>query len=82
MGRVAAPDWSAMMRRPWAAAYCGLTVAEFEREVAAGRLSAPVLLAGAESWSRAQLDEDLARILGLAPAIDDWRRQQPGLQHG
>jgi hypothetical protein len=57
-------------------------VPEFEREVAAGRLSAPVVLGGDESWSRAQLDEDLARILGRAPAIDDWRRQQPGLQHG
>jgi hypothetical protein len=82
MGRVAAPDWPAMMRRPWAAAYCCLTVPEFEREVAAGRLSAPVMLGGAESWSRAQLDEDLAGILGRrAVAANDWERRQPGLCH-
>jgi hypothetical protein len=81
MGRPVAPDWPAMMRRPFAAAFCGVTVAEFEREVAAGRLPAPVDFAGGESWSRVQLAEALGSILGEREA--DWRAQQPlWQQHG
>jgi hypothetical protein len=85
MARVTAPDWPAMMRRTWAAAYCCLTVAEFEREVAAGRISAPVIFGGAASWSRSRLDEDLGRILGSlsrVAALPDWRDHQPGLRDG
>jgi hypothetical protein len=78
MARASAPDWPAMMRRSFAAAYCGLGVPDFEREVLAGRLPAPVQFGGGESWSRAKLDEALDRILGTAPRLpDDWRKEQP-----
>lgn len=71
MGARLAPDWSRMMRRTQAALYCGLTVAEFEREVAGGRLPMPVDLAGKESWSRTHIDEHLDRLTG--DRIPDWR---------
>lgn len=78
MARVSAPDWPAMMRRSYAAAYCNLSASDFEREVIAGRLPAPVPFGGGESWSRVKLDEALDRILGNAPRRpDDWRREQP-----
>lgn len=55
-----------MMLRPRAAHYCGLTLADFEREIGAGRLPLPVLLAGKEHWDRATLDESLDRIAANA----------------
>lgn len=66
------PFWPRMLRRPKAAAYCDLTVAEFEREVAAGRLPMPVTLGNSEHWSRVALDEALERISG--ERADDWRK--------
>jgi predicted DNA-binding transcriptional regulator AlpA len=59
-----------MMRRQLAARYCDLSVAEFEREVADGRLPMPVRLGNSEHWSKAALDAALERIAG---ASNDWR---------
>lgn len=67
--------WPRMMRRATAAAYCDLTEAGFEREVAADRLPPPVLLDNKEHWSRVSLDERLAQIAG--EAAGDWRKAQP-----
>lgn len=69
-----------MMRREMAAAYCGLKVAEFEREVAALRLPAPVQFGGGESWSRVALAGALGTITGEGEA--DWRERQPLWNHG
>ena len=65
------PDWPRMMRRPTACAYTDLSSAEFEREIAAGRLPAPIVLGNAPHWSRADLDAHLERLTG--EAVDDWR---------
>lgn len=69
------PDWPAMMKRATAAKYCDLTVAEFEREIANGRLPAPVTLGDREHWSKVQLDQALAVISGEEQA--DWRKGSP-----
>lgn len=66
----AMPHWPAMMRRSLAAKYCDLTVPDFEREVAQGRLPDPVDLGSGERWSRRAIDEALFRIEGGG---DDWR---------
>jgi predicted DNA-binding transcriptional regulator AlpA len=68
------PNWPAMMRRPLAARYCDLSVAEFEREVADGRLPMPVRLGNNEHWSRARLDEALERLASGEP---DWFSGSP-----
>jgi hypothetical protein len=47
-----------------AAAYCDLSVAEFEREVAAGRLPAPFVVGRKEHWNTRQLDKALAILAG------------------
>lgn len=65
--------WPGMMRRTLAAQYCDLSVAEFEREVAAGRLPMPVKLGNNEHWSKARVDEALDAIAG--GATNDWRAQ-------
>ena len=41
-----------MMKRTTAAAYCDLSVAAFEREVAAGTLPMPVMLGNREHWCK------------------------------
>ena len=64
-----------MMRRATAAAYCDMTPAEFEREVAKGRLPSPAIFGNAERWSRNQIDEALERVTG--DGVPDWRAQQP-----
>lgn len=51
-----------MMKRVTAAQYCELSVAEFEREIGAGRLPMPVRLGNHEHWSKARLDEALDRL--------------------
>lgn len=51
-----------MMLRPMAADYCQLSVAEFEREIIAGRLPMPVKLGKRDHWSKARLDECLDRL--------------------
>ena len=67
-----APDWPGMMRRPTAARYCDMKVAEFEAEVTCGRFPAPVLVGREERWSRKRLDEALDRLTGTA--APDWRQ--------
>ena len=69
------PDWPRMMRRATAAAYCDLTAAEFEREVAKGRLPTPIKLGDREHWCRIALDEYLGRLAG--DPTSDWRKGQP-----
>lgn len=54
--------WPGMMKRATAAAYCELSVSEFEREIGAGRLPMPVRLGKHEHWSKARLDEALDRL--------------------
>lgn len=68
-----APDWPRMMRRRTAALYCDVKAEAFEREVAAGRLPAPVLFGGEEHWSRPALDEALNRLTGESKP--DWRKK-------
>jgi len=66
---VTAPYWPAMMLRKTAAAYCELSEAAFEREVASGALPMPVLLGGKPHWHREQIDQHLADMSGAG----DWR---------
>lgn len=72
MARPEYPYPPRMMTLGRAAHYCDLSPTEFEREVAAGRLPVPVKLGKADHWSRATLDEYLARIAG--ESSDDWRK--------
>ncbi len=67
----AMPHWPAMMLRPMAASYCSLSAAEFEREIADGRLPMPVKLGNKEHWSKRKMDEALERIAG--GSANDWR---------
>jgi predicted DNA-binding transcriptional regulator AlpA len=67
-----------MMKRGTAALYCDLSVAEFEREVASGRLPSSVKLGNSEHWDRDALDEELNRLSGRSR---DWRSEQPGLSN-
>lgn len=67
-----APGWPRMMRQRTAALYCDLSVAEFEREVASGRLPMPVKLGNSEHWSRVAIDEMLGQLTG--ETTPDWRR--------
>lgn len=75
MGARQAPAWPRMMRRSTAALYCDLSVAGFEREVAAARLPLPVHLDGEEHWSRDQIDDALDRLTG--DKTPDWRASAP-----
>lgn len=63
-----------MMKRPMAADYCQLSIAEFEREVAEGRLPMPVKLGNYEHWSKVRLDEALER---LTADNSDWFSGSP-----
>jgi len=69
----ALPHWPAAMRRPDAARYCGLSVAEFEREIIDGRLPEPFKLGNSEHWYKAKLDAALAKLAGEEQA--DWRKE-------
>jgi hypothetical protein len=60
----ALPHWPAAMKRPTAAGYCELSEAEFEREVAAGRLPSPFVVGRHQHWSKAQLDKALLIMAG------------------
>lgn len=71
MGARLAPDWPRTLRRSTAALYCDLTLKDFEREVAAGRLPAPIRFGSEEHWSRNQIDEHLDRLFG--DKLPDWR---------
>lgn len=67
------PGWPAMLLRRDAAAYCSLSIADFEREVNNGRLPTPVLLGKHEHWNKVQLDIALEAISGGQP--EHWRDQ-------
>jgi predicted DNA-binding transcriptional regulator AlpA len=67
--------WPRMMKCLTAALYCDLSVAEFEREVAAGRLPMPVKLGNSEHWSQTAIDEMLNRLTGDSKS--DWRKGSP-----
>ncbi len=69
------PYWPQSMKRGTACAYLDLSSAEFEREIAAGRLPHPVKLGNTEHWSRKQLDEFLDRLSG--DKVADWRSRSP-----
>jgi len=66
--------WPMMMQRKTAAAYCDLSEVAFEREVAGGRISSPVMFGGSDHWHREALDKEIARIAGLTT---DWRSESP-----
>lgn len=70
-----APGWPRMMKQGTAALYCDLKVAEFEREVAAGRLPLPVIFGGSEHWCRAAIDEMLNRLTN--DTTPNWRKKAP-----
>ena len=60
-----------MMTRSRAAHYVDLSEAEFEREVAAGRLPGSIMLGKKPHWNRVDLDKHLDRLAeGMA---GDWR---------
>jgi predicted DNA-binding transcriptional regulator AlpA len=69
-----------MMRRETAAMYCDISAAEFEREVASGRLPMPVKLGNHEHWSRQAIDEMLTRLVG--DPVPDWRKRSPLYGYG
>lgn len=64
MAKRVLPDWPRMLRRDWAAAYCDLPIASFERGVATGLLPPSATVDGTELWSRAALDASLERLSG------------------
>lgn len=66
--------WPRMMLRKDAAAYCSVSLAGFEREIAAGRLPYPVTLGGKEHWCKNELDKALDRLTG-AGDVPDYRRR-------
>lgn len=69
------PYWPAMMARQMAADYCGLSIAEFEREIIDGRLPLPVKFGSRERWHRQSIDEHLDLIVN-GPGYD-WRKESP-----
>lgn len=74
------PGWPRMMRRATACAYIDMTSAEFEREIAAGRLPHPIRLGNGERWSQAELDAYLEKLTGAAEP--DWRANLPLYANG
>lgn len=66
-----APFWPRLMKKGTAAAYCDLSEAEFLREVAGGRLPAPVRFGNSDHWSRTAMDEMIGQLTG--DTIPDWR---------
>lgn len=65
-----------MMKRTTAAAYCDLSVAAFEREVAAGTLPMPVMLGNREHWCKNALDRALDALTGPDARLPKWQRSQ------
>jgi predicted DNA-binding transcriptional regulator AlpA len=61
-----------MLNRPLAAAYCGLSSAEFERQVCAGELPSAVKLGNKTLWERGAIDESLDRLTGRG--APNWRK--------
>ncbi len=73
--KAALPNWPASMRQDTAARYCDLTIPQFEREVADGRLPLPFELGGRDHWTKTGLDKALAVLTGEAD--NDWRIGSP-----
>lgn len=69
---MAAPNWPGMMKRATAARYCDLSIAEFEREVQAGRLPMPVKFGNHDHWAKARIDD---YIEAMSAGANDWRRE-------
>lgn len=65
------PTWSRLMRRPEACAYVSMTVAEFEKAVAARALPIPRIIGTVERWDRVEIDRY------LDGEESDWRRGHP-----
>ncbi len=67
------------MKRATAAAYCDMSIASFDREVAIGRLPSPILLGGLQHWTRTAIDQQLNKLEdGSADCGDlDWRSKVP-----
>ena len=64
----------AMMKLKTAAEYVDMSVAAFEREVAAGRFPQPVMLGKREHWYRNAIDRSLAVLAGdIEPEWDDLK---------
>jgi hypothetical protein len=59
-----APFWPGMMSRKTAIAYLDVSEAEFDREIAAGRLPEGVTFGGKPHWRKDTLDRALAVIAG------------------
>ena len=68
------PDWPAAMKRASAAAYCDMSIASFDREVAMGRLPSPILLGGLDHWTRTSIDQQLEVLENESL---DWRKEVP-----
>tara|TARA_R110000824_G_scaffold138933_3_gene303864 strand:+ start:711 stop:923 length:213 start_codon:yes stop_codon:yes gene_type:complete len=63
-----------MLRRT-AAAYCDVSEAAFEREVAVGRLPQPVIFGGKEHWDRRAIEAAIDALTG--GSVKDWRDDSP-----
>lgn len=76
--------WPRLMRRQTACAYVDMSAAEFEREIASGRLPMPVDIGRGPRWSREEIDRFIERLTGEAdaPQIDDWRAKTKLYAHG
>lgn len=69
------PNWPALMPKPLAASYCGLTKPKFEEAMALGELPYPIKVAGEDRWSRVEIDRCLEVLAG---GIDrDWLSKTP-----
>lgn len=73
------PSWPALMPKPLAASYVGLTKARFQEAIALGELPLPITVAGEERWSRAEIDRRLEQLVG--GEVPDWRKAAPAY-HG
>lgn len=69
------PDWPRAMRRKTAAAFCDLSLAEFDAEVASAKLPQGFPLGRSLHWFRDAIDEHLGRLSG--DTRPDWREQSP-----
>jgi hypothetical protein len=60
------------MKLASAAAYCDLSPAAFQREVAAGRLPVGRAIGGKEHWDKNALDRAIDALMGSGEP--DWRQ--------
>lgn len=71
----APPYWPRAMKRATAAAYCDMSAASFDKEVALGRLPNPIMLGGHHHWSRKALDDAIEQLAG--EKAGHWRDKVP-----